>query len=290
MLRRLFCVLAGLLVPLWALPSSAALPVLVIYPFAVSGTAPDDLGIRLANQIAAEITALGGVTVVRGAPGLKPAEYRVAARSAGADVYFSGSIVPVFGTSFSVIEQLVSTQTGLVEWSVTTHFRTLDDVSGEGSRVRDELLHNVATPAPSTTPAASLISAGNAFAVLPVTGSAGDDDRKFAMSAIVQTLQRRGFTAVTLTGAGALDPAVDGLEECNTTNAQTLIVAALDTSRVDSTAAAPQTTAHIALRRYDCHSHTFAAQATVVNHIAPLPNDAIAGAIEDAVSAFPAPS
>jgi hypothetical protein len=293
MLRRLFVALAALVVPLCAFPAGAAAPLLVVYPFAVNGSAPQDLGASLANQIAAEMTALGGIRIVRGAASAKPTDYRAAARAAGADVYFCGSIVPVFGTSFAVIEQLVSTQSGLVRWSVTTHFRTLDDLKGDGGRVRDVMLAGEPSPPPGIAAAgASLVSPApmSGFAVLPVTGSAQDADRQYAVRAIVEALQQRGFTAVTLTGAGAIDPAVDGTAECTTTSAQALIAGTLDTTRVDSLGATPQTTAHVALRTYDCRTHTFGVQATVVNHIAPVASDAIRGAAEDAVSAFPAPS
>ena len=112
MLRRLALVLAVLVVPLAALPSGAATQVLVVYPFAVSGSASPDLGVQLSAKIAAEITALGGIKVVLGAASTKPADYRSAAQAAGADLYFSGSIQPVF-TSYSAIEQLVSQITWL---------------------------------------------------------------------------------------------------------------------------------------------------------------------------------
>jgi hypothetical protein len=208
-------------------------------------------------------------------------------------VYLSGSIVPVFGTSYSVIEQLVSTQTGIARWAVTTHFRTIDDMSGDGGRVRDVLLAGQPSPPPGIAPdGASLVTPPpmSGFAVLPVYGSAQDADRAYAARAIVEALQHRGFPAVTLTGTGAVDPSIAGADECTTTKAQTLISATLDTTRVEAVAAASQTTAHIAIRTYDCRMHLFTAPATVVNHIAPIANDAIRGAIDDAVSAFPAPS
>ena len=292
MLRRLFVVLAGLLVPLCGLPSAAATRTLVVYPFAVNGAAPADLGSQLADRIAAEIAALGGVQVVHGPASAKPADYRSAARAAGADVYFSGSIVPVFN-SYSAIENLVSTRSGTVLWSVTIHFRTLADVVGEGSRVRAELFRGEATPPPGTAVAGTPLitpSPISGYAVLPVTGSALDGDRAYALRAIVETLQHRGFTAVTVTSAAAIDPVTDGAAVCSKTVAQTLIAGTLDTTRVATLGTTPQTTAHIALRTYDCRAHAFDLQSTVVNHIAPIANDAIRGAVEDAVSAFPAPS
>jgi len=292
MLRRLFAVLAGLLVPLCALPSAAALPILVVYPFAVNGSAPQDLGAGLSERIAAEIVALGGVDVVRGRASTKPADYSRAARAAGADLYFSGAIVPVFN-NYSAIENLVSTRSGTVVWSGTIQFRTLDDVIGQGARIRTELVRGAAAPPPGSAAAGTpLITSPpfSGYALLPIAGSALNGDRAYALRALLETLQARGYRAVTVTSAQPIDPATDGLSVCIKTNAQTLIAGALDTTRVATASTSPQTTAHIALRTYDCGTHTFDQQATVVNHIAPIANDAIRGAIEDAVSAFPSPS
>jgi hypothetical protein len=290
MLRRLLTALAVAAALFVALPSIAATPVLVIYPFATNGTAPEDLGVRLSAKIGAEIKALGGITVEIGATA-KPADYRAAARAAGADVYFSGSIVPVAG-SYSAIEQLVSTRSGVVEWSSSLQFRAVDDVSNQGARVREELLRSLATPSPNITVAANdLITSPplSGVAVLPVTGSALDGDKAYAQRALVETLQQRGFKATPWTGSGSFDPMTNGVTLCAATGAQTLIAGALDTTRAGVPGSA-QTTAHVSLQTYDCGKHVLAQQATVVNHIEPIANDAIRGAIEDAVSAFPAPS
>jgi hypothetical protein len=179
-------------------------------------------------------------------------------------------------------------------WSVPLQFSTLADVNGEGARIQTEMTRGQATPAPVV--AANGISlftpaAMSGFAILPVTGSATDADRAYAVKALVDTLRQRGFNVVTITlpTAGAIDPVTDGAAACTQTKARTLISGALDTTRV-ATGAAPQTTAHIALHTYDCSAHVLDAQGTVVNHIAPVAEDAIRGAIQDAVSAFPAPS
>ena len=292
MLRRLLVALAVLVVPLAALPLSAAPPVLVVYPFAVSGSAPDDLGSRVSAKVAAEVTALGGVHVEIGAATAKPADYRAAARAAGAELYFSGSILPV-GTSFSAIENLVSTRSGTVIWSKMFQFRNVDDIAGQGAQVRDELMHDSATPTPGPAAAGlDLITPApmSGFAVLSVTGSAADDDRAAAHQALIDALQQRGFRVVTATGSAAGDPTNNSVALCTTTGARTLVWGTLDTTRVATGGATAQTTAHIALQTYDCQAHSLNAQPTVVNHIAPVPADAIRGAVRDAVSAFPAPS
>jgi TolB-like protein len=290
MLRRLFAALIGLLALLYALPSFAATKTLVVYPFIVNGAAPEELGSQLSERIAADITALGGVVVVHGTA--KAAEYRTAARAAGADFYFTGQIVPVFNR-YSAIENLVSTRSGTVMWSVTIQFRTLADIVGEGGRIRAELFRGDATPPPGIgANGSSLVTPVpmSGYVVLPLTGSALEADRGYALTALVDTLKRRGFSVVTVPSSAAVDPVVDGPAVCTKSEARTLIVGSLDTTRVATSGTTPQTTAHIALRTFDCRAHAFDLQSTVVNHIAPAGNDAIRGAIEDAVSAFPAPS
>jgi len=126
--------------------------------------------------------------------------------------------------------------------------------------------------------------------VLSVTGSAADDDRAAAHQALIDALQQRGFRVVTATGSAAGDPTNNSVALCTTTGARTLVWGTLDTTRVATGGATAQTTAHIALQTYDCQAHSLNAQPTVVNHIAPVPADAIRGAVRDAVSAFPAPS
>ncbi len=292
MLRRLALVLAVLIVPLAALPSGAASQqVLVVYPFAVSGSAAPELGAQLSAKIAAEITQLGGIKVEIGSPATKPSDYRSAAQAAGAEQYFTGSIQPVF-TSYSAIEQLVSTRSGVVLWSVMFQFRSVDDVVGQGARVRDVLFAAAATPTPGAT-GIELITPPplSGFAVLPLTGSAPEADRQSATQTLSATLQAHGYKVSLVNGSATLDPAGNSVTLCTTTGVQTLIIGTLDTTSVATSGTVPaQTTAHVALQLYDCRTHAFSKQPTVVNHIAPVAGDAIHGAIEDAVSALPSPS
>ena len=292
MLRRLLFALAVLAVPLGSLPVSAAAPVLVVYPFAVGGSAPEDIGRQLSAKIAAELTALGGIQVVTGSATTKPPDYRSAARSAGADLYFSGSIVPV-GNAFSAIENLVSTKSGTSMWSTLITFRGVDDVRGQGAAVRAELLRNAATPAPASAAAGlELITPPprSGGVDLPIAGSALDSDRAFATRVIAETLQSRGYKVVPATSSGILAPSANGTAICASSGARTLITGSLDTTRVATLGTAAQTTAHISLQTFDCSAHALDLTPTVVNHIAPIANDAIRGAIEDAISAFPSPS
>ena len=185
----------------------------------------------------------------------------------------------------------MSTRTGTVMWSVTIHFKTIAEVVGEGAARARRTASAASKPPAGTAPiGTSLVTPppSSGFAVLPVTGlGARRRTKQFATHAIVETLQQRGYKVVTVTSANPLDAVANGPEACSTTGAQTLIAGTLDTSRVATAGPDAQTTAHVALRTYDCRSHALDLQATVVNHIAPIANDAINGAVVDAVSAFP---
>jgi hypothetical protein len=146
--RRLVAVFALVALATVARPAGAVQRLLVVYPFTVSASMNGDTGVQLIDKIAAEIAAAGGITVIRGANDAKPADYRGLARAAGAEVYFSGSVVPV-GSGYSAIENLVSTRSGTVMWSTTMQFRSVADIVGEGARIHDELLRGEATPAPA---------------------------------------------------------------------------------------------------------------------------------------------
>ena len=149
MLRSLCAVLAGLLVLSAAVQVRAADRILVVFPFTVSPSITDVNGADISDRIAAELIASGnGLTVIKGSKTSKPADYRVEARDTGADVYFTGSVTGI-GTSYSAIEQLVTTHGGTVIWSGTINFRSVSDIRGEGSRIRDEVMRG-ATPPPAT--------------------------------------------------------------------------------------------------------------------------------------------
>jgi TolB-like protein len=146
MLGKTFAVLAGLMF-LTIAPVRAADPILVVFPFAQSEGIAEGMGAAVVDKIAVEMTAAGGVTIVRGSLTAKPSEYRGLARAAGADFFLSGSIVPV-GVGYSAIEQLITTRGGTAAFSTTVQFRSLADVHGEGEKIRDEVIRNGKRPTP----------------------------------------------------------------------------------------------------------------------------------------------
>jgi hypothetical protein len=146
-------------------------PVLLVYSFTVNGDAQKESGARLAVLIGSQIAQLGGVTVKPGPPGTQRADFLTAARNANADYYLSGYVTPI-GDEVSVVEQLVSAQTGIIAYSNTAQIKTYAEAAGQGDILRTALLRHqgrniaayeqFATPTPATPAPASTNDAGKA--------------------------------------------------------------------------------------------------------------------------------
>lgn len=123
-------------------PSILGTPVLIVYPFSINGSAvTKEAGSRLAITIATQIANLGGVDVKPATPGIERQDYLTAAQRDRADYYIAGYVTPL-GDGVSVVEQLVSTQTGIVVYSNTAQVRTFEDAAGQGDVLRDALLRH----------------------------------------------------------------------------------------------------------------------------------------------------
>jgi len=171
--RFLRTFIAGLLAALPLLgvtPSSLVpLPTVVVFPFTLSASDVDkESGSRLAVIIATGIANNGGVVLKPAPPGTERKNYLTVARQIGADYYVSGYITPL-GDEVSVVEQIVSTQSGILIASNTAQLTTYADATGQGATLGDEILrhHNrnldafqappppaAATPTPEPTGAA----------------------------------------------------------------------------------------------------------------------------------------
>ena len=152
-------------------------PVLLVYSFTVNGDAQKESGARLAVLIGTQIAELGGVTVKPGPPGTQRTDFLTTARSANADYYLSGYVTPI-GDEVTVVEQLVSVQTGIIAYSNTAQIKTYAEAAGQGDILRTALLRHQgrniaayeqfatpspATPAPASTNDSSKANLGNLF-------------------------------------------------------------------------------------------------------------------------------
>ena len=134
-------------------------PVLIVYPFSVNGDAQKESGSRLAVLIGTQIAKLGGVTVKPAPPGTQRVDFLTVARAQNADYYLSGYVTPI-GDEVTVVEQLVSTETGVIAFSNTAQIKTYEETAGQGDLLRQALLRHqsrnvtayeqLATPSPAT--------------------------------------------------------------------------------------------------------------------------------------------
>jgi hypothetical protein len=167
--RRL---LAVLLVAFMGLPLVAATPSpsfyskpnVIVFPFISNGSSIDrEASSRLATIIATSMANTGLVTVTPPPPGTDRKDYLTVARANRSEYYISGFISPL-GNGVSIVEQVVSTATGIVVFSQSSQLSTYTDAAGQGddlaafvSRHANRGFAAIGTPPPaaSPTPAAS---------------------------------------------------------------------------------------------------------------------------------------
>jgi TolB-like protein len=134
--RLLAVVLVALLgLPLLAATPNAAFvikPAVMVFPFTATGSSVDrEASSRLAAIIAERMAGTSLVTVVAAPPATERKDYLSVARSHNADYYVSGYISPL-GTGVSVVEQVVSSSSGIVVYSQSAQLNTYAEAAGQG--------------------------------------------------------------------------------------------------------------------------------------------------------------
>jgi hypothetical protein len=288
--RRLLAVLAVLVVAAATVPVRGAEPppVLMFFPFQAGSGVPDGVGAAASKQIASELTAIGGVTVVLGDPSVQRTDFRSTARAAGADAYVTGQIVSIGTNRYAGLEQLVSARAGVLLWSNTVQFRDVGDLSGAGRALHDVLLQVPAAPTTAgTLPTAATPTPGPQFGgilVLPATGSASRGARDLATQAVTDAVKHLGFQVVSMPRRSQ---AASGL--CDATHAALLVSTRLEmTHGVPATGGPPQTTAIVSLATFNCATDAIDPNPIAVDHSALQDDDAIRAAVTDALVLLPA--
>ncbi|MEO7040593.1 MAG: hypothetical protein ABI186_11245 [Candidatus Elarobacter sp.] len=161
-MRRLFIASLAILLGFPLLAASPALfskPAVVVYPFTANGTLADrETTSRLAAMIATQMATTGKVTVTPPPVGTERKDFLTVARTANADYYVTGYISPL-GNGVSLVEQVVSTVTGIVVYSTTAQLETYADAAGQGDNLAAIIsahanrgLAAIGTPPPAPTP------------------------------------------------------------------------------------------------------------------------------------------
>lgn len=134
------------------------MPIVVVYPFDVQTGVDPRLGQAIAQILSQEMTAAGGINVLPVPANVKRTDFLTNARTNRADFYISGYVTPV-GDHASVVEQVVSTDSGVILFSQTAQVQTVADVASQSLLARQQILafvgrgtENVGTQ-PANTPA-----------------------------------------------------------------------------------------------------------------------------------------
>ncbi len=158
--------LAVVLVAFLGLPPLAAAPETfsvkaraIVYPFTATGSSVDrEASSRLATIIATRMAETGLVTVIPPPPATERKDFLSVARAQNADYYVAGFISPL-GNGVSLVEQLVSTATGIVVFSQSTQLSTYAEAAAQGddlaqfiARHANRAFASIGTPPPQASP------------------------------------------------------------------------------------------------------------------------------------------
>ena len=147
------------------------MPVVLVYPFDVETGADPRIGIAIAQILAQEMVAAGGITVPPVPQGIKRADFLENAHTARADFYISGYVTPV-GDSAAVVEQVVSVDSGVILFSQTAQVSSVADVASQSLLARAQILAFVgrATQNVETQPASTPAPTSTNGAQVPIAG------------------------------------------------------------------------------------------------------------------------
>jgi hypothetical protein len=178
-------------------PVSGQNPSVIVYPFDVQTGADPKIGIAIAQILAQEMVAAGGIAVPPVPQGVKRADFLQYAHNANADFYISGYVTPV-GDSAAVVEQVVSVESGVILFSQTAQVSSVADVASQSLLARSQILAFVGrgtqtvqtqtanTPAPTSTNGAQV----------PLRG----------IASIVDSVFKHGHGGATATPGPAIKP------------------------------------------------------------------------------------
>jgi hypothetical protein len=258
-----------------AAPAFTIVPTVIVYPISTSSSLNREDAARIMTTLATQIAQGGQIKVIPPNTGVDRANYLADARSAGANYYVTGFLTPL-GAGASVVQQVVSTTSGTLVFSVTNYITSLAEIAAQGDQLRTGILERssrgiqafTAPPPPANTPApeatkgadvninklfghknASAASAvalappANAtLAILSVGGSANADERTATAQSLVSAFEKAGRHAVL----------VDASTPSNALCAANKATAQVATW-IDPPASPANTNASLRMIAYDCN-------------------------------------
>jgi hypothetical protein len=107
----------------------------IVFAFHTAPGLPANAGSDFAVKLADAINRQGGVTASAAPADTAPTAYLKTALAADGDYYLTGYVTPVAG-SVTVVEQLVSTRSGIAVWNTSAQVNTPDDLIAAADTTR----------------------------------------------------------------------------------------------------------------------------------------------------------
>lgn len=145
-----------------------SLPIIVVFPFGTSNDISAADGETAANLFVQVMNSAGGLDAIGAPSTIKHENYLSYARGVNADYYVTGYMTPL-GEGVSLVEQVVSTNSGTMIFGQTAQIDSFQDASSQAITVHDGIVAQeqafkaqyqsaqaTATPAPAATNQANL--------------------------------------------------------------------------------------------------------------------------------------
>ncbi len=120
-------------------PLFAAAPTVLIYPFETQSGADPKIGAAISQILSQTMTGAGGMSVLTAPANIARSDFLTYARQKHADFYISGYVTPI-GETASVVEQVVSVDSGVILFSQTAQVFNVSDVASQSLQARAEIL------------------------------------------------------------------------------------------------------------------------------------------------------
>jgi hypothetical protein len=110
-----------------------------VYPFDVQGGVDPRIGMAIAQILSQQMITAGQLTVLPVPQHVSRPDFQNYARDQRADFYISGYVTPI-GAVASVVEQVVSVESGVILFSQTAEVTSVADVASQGLQARAQIL------------------------------------------------------------------------------------------------------------------------------------------------------
>ena len=119
-------------------PATTHVPLVLVYPFEASSDIKADVGQRAAQLFVQQMNAAGGIDTISAPATVQRTDYLTNARKLNADYYVSGYMTPL-GDGVSLVEQVVSTQSGTITYGATAQIVSFEDATSQAVTIHDAI-------------------------------------------------------------------------------------------------------------------------------------------------------